>query len=226
MPYKSTMRPVIVQKLKPQPPPEAPKNVIIEYEKQNAIAIRQVIEEGVFRVDPLTYQTSYSGSENSEIRYVERITDLPIENSRILAELSNEPMNNLSSMYRKSSSSSSSAATTAATNNAERESYNDFFTQYFSSSSFAKCSGSKNDEINSSNVRTSFSTPHVHEEQVHKSAAQHTNQSSYLANNNYAFQSAEYETITTSVPESLAAKIIAEAQAAGAISRSSNNNNY
>jgi len=38
-------------------------------------------------------------------------------------------------------------------------------------------------------------------------------------NNSYN-QNSEYETITTSVPESLAKKIIAEAQAAGAISRS------
>ncbi len=56
LPYKSTNRPVIVQKLKPQPQPEAPKNIIIEYEKMNAVSVRTVLEEGVFRVDPNTYK--------------------------------------------------------------------------------------------------------------------------------------------------------------------------
>ena len=42
----------------------------------------------------------------------------------------------------------------------------------------------------------------------------------YKGNNNE-----QYDTIETSVPESLALKIIAEAQAAGAISKSANNNN-
>ncbi len=72
--------------MKQQPPAPPPKNIIIEYEKPKAVAIRQVIEEGIFRVDPATYQNSQQ-SMNGEIRFVDRITDLPIENSSILAEL-------------------------------------------------------------------------------------------------------------------------------------------
>ena len=78
---------MIVQKLKPLPPPAPQRNIIIEYEKPKACAVRNVIEEGIFRVDPLTYQTS---QVNGEVRYVDRITDLPIKNSRILAQLSLE----------------------------------------------------------------------------------------------------------------------------------------
>jgi len=55
LPYKTINRPIIVQKLKQQPQPEAPKNIIIEYEKMNAVSVRTVLEEGVFRVDPTTY---------------------------------------------------------------------------------------------------------------------------------------------------------------------------
>jgi hypothetical protein len=46
--------------------------------------VRHVIEEGVYRVDPATYQMSTTS--NGEVRIVDRITDLPIENSRILAQ--------------------------------------------------------------------------------------------------------------------------------------------
>ena len=60
MPYKTINRPVIVQKIKQDKSVEIPKNIIIEYEKQNAISVRTVVEEGVFRVDPKTYQ-SYIG---------------------------------------------------------------------------------------------------------------------------------------------------------------------
>jgi hypothetical protein len=42
---------VDVRKRPPAPPP---KNIIIEYEKPKAVEIRQVIEEGIFRVDPAT----------------------------------------------------------------------------------------------------------------------------------------------------------------------------
>jgi hypothetical protein len=86
---------VIVQKIKQstqQNPP--PKNVIIEYEKPKAVAIRQVIEEGIFRVDPATYQSAHS---EGEVRIVDRITDLPIQNSRILAELSESNKKNCGS---------------------------------------------------------------------------------------------------------------------------------
>lgn len=50
-----------MQKLKQQNIQETPKNIIIEYEKMNAVSIRTVVEEGVFRVDPTTYQ-SYLGN--------------------------------------------------------------------------------------------------------------------------------------------------------------------
>ena len=60
LPYKTINRPVIVQKLKQPKPVEVPKNIIIEYEKQNAIAIRTVVEEGIIRGDPKSYQ-SYLG---------------------------------------------------------------------------------------------------------------------------------------------------------------------
>lgn len=85
LPYKAIERPVIVQKIKHvNQKPTTPKNVIIEYEKPKAVAIRQVIEEGVFRVDPTTYQTSTPNG--GEVRIVDRITDLPLENSRILTQ--------------------------------------------------------------------------------------------------------------------------------------------
>lgn len=85
MPYKTVERPVIFQKIKQSPQQPVPKNVIIEYETPKAIAVRQVIEEGIFRVDPATYQNN--PISNGEVRIVDRITDLPIENSKILAQL-------------------------------------------------------------------------------------------------------------------------------------------
>ncbi len=75
---------MIIQRFKPLVSQSLPKNIIIEYEKPKAVAVRHVVEEGVYRVDPTTYQTSTTS--NGEVRIVERITDLPIENSRILAQ--------------------------------------------------------------------------------------------------------------------------------------------
>ena len=85
LPYKTVDRPVIVQKIKTVQSAPPPKNVIIQYEKPTAVSVKEVIEEGVFRVDPATYQSSTHSA--SEIRYVERITDLPIETSKVLSQL-------------------------------------------------------------------------------------------------------------------------------------------
>jgi len=88
LPYKQIRRPVIIQRCKAEHKQQAPpKNVIIEYERPKAIAIRNVIEEGIFRVDPIAYQQTVPAGE---VRYVDKITDLPIENSRILAQLKAE----------------------------------------------------------------------------------------------------------------------------------------
>jgi hypothetical protein len=164
-------RPVIVQKIKQLPILPSPRNVIIEYEKPKAVAIRHVIEEGVVRADPATYQITPA---HGEIRYVDRITDLPIENSNILSQLN----------YEASTSTDNSS-----------------YAKYLSatSSHFSKKDG------NSRNNDDTYDHYDV------------------ISSSNNDGQ--EYETITTSVSESLAAKIIAEAKAAGAICSSSAFNN-
>jgi hypothetical protein len=158
-------RPVIVQKIKQLPIMPAPRNVIIEYEKPKAVAIRHVIEEGVVRADPATYQITPA---HGEIRYVDRITDLPIENSNILSQINYEASSNDNSSYAKYLNATSSHFSKRENNSKNTD---DQFDHY--------------DVISSAN------------------------------------DGQEYETITTSVSESLAAKIIAEAKAAGAICSSS-----
>lgn len=178
----------------------SPKNVIIEYEKPKAVAIRQVIEEGIFRVDPLTYQSSSRG----EVRIVDRITDLPIENSRILAQLDMEAAKlnekNRNNIY-------SNILTTSSILNSENSSNkNEPDKRSFNGSK----RGSKN-----------FSEMGLMESNIF-SPTQHISlnaNSFYNSNDNY-----EYETITTSVPESLAQKIIAEARAAGITHRAAQQN--
>ena len=143
---------MIVQKIKQatqQHPP--PKNVIIEYEKPKAVAVRQVIEEGIFRVDPATYQSAHS---EGEVRIVDRITDLPIQNSRILAQLSESNKTN-----------------------------------------------SNSNEINL-----------IDSEKITKFTK--------------ASENLEYETITTTVSEELANKIIAEAKSAGSSVKPNKNQHY
>ncbi|RNA21205.1 hypothetical protein BpHYR1_024281 [Brachionus plicatilis] len=145
LPYKNVERPVIIQKIKhvqQQPPP---KNVIIEYETPKAVAVRQVIEEGIFKVDPTTYEKN--PISNGEVRIVDRITDLPIENSRILAQLKLE---SASKTYERPD-----------------EIYSEFL-----------------------NATTGFQS-----------------------NND----NVEYETLTATVPESLAEKLLSDARAAGAL---------
>lgn len=206
LPYKSTNRPVIVQKLKPQPAQEAPKNIIIEYEKMKAVSVRTVFEEGVFRVDPNNYQ-SYQGIDegNSEIRYVDHITDLPVENSRILEKLNLEPANNLNLMNNKFFKTSELNASENL--NTERESYNNFLQQFLNTPRTCSAREGNNEFGNSQPPMQQYTkTPSG-------------NLVKNLVMNNSYVQNSEYETITTSVPESLARKIIAEAQAAGAINK-------
>ncbi len=97
----------------------------------------------------------------------------------------------MSSKFLSKSSSSHNASENLS---AELDSYNNFLQQFLNSAS-----------TNSSNSNNQEDTP----QQYLKISS---------GNNSY-IQNSEYETITTSVPESLAKKIIAEAQAAGAISR-------
>lgn len=220
LPYKSTNRPVIVQKLKPKPAQEAPKNVIIEYERQNAVSVRQVLEEGVFRVDPKTYQSYLNnGESNSEIRYVDRITDLPIENSKVLEKLSLDSSNNLNSMYTKYQSYNH--IDNMNTSNLERESYYEFLNKFLSPSAAnmteaSQSSSNLSQQLNSS-AQPSFSS--IYDRKNNSSSP---NSHFKFTQSNAAYQHAsDYETITTSVPESLANKIIAEARSAGAINKTS-----
>ena len=147
-----------------------------------------MVEEGVFRVDPNTYQTATTG--NAELRIVDRINDLPIENSRFISHL-NEQQANASSDYT------------------DYEKYNiDNIDQYLSS---ININNSNKYSKNSSLPNLSDTNNNYYE----ATTTTYTSSTTYPA-------SAEYETITTTVPQNLAEKIIAEAQAAGAtISRSS-----
>ena len=240
----------------PQPPP---KNVIIEYERPRAVAIRQVIEEGVFRCDPATYH-SQPHLTGGEVRFVDRITDLPIENSRVLAQLrlddeckaaaadaANEALsdhqhvninesacssgnNNLDSVYEEIISSSHHQQhnhlhhqhhhLTSSSNNTNNNNWN-----YYAST---------NDLLNeietASDTKTDISVSmggrhhHHHYQETHRTSTkqqqqQHRRSGLFTSSclESYGDIPVEYETITTSVPESLAVKIIAEARAAGAI---------
>ena len=214
----------------------APRNVIIEYEKPKAIAIRQVIEEGIIRADPATYQSQPS---NGEIKYVDRITDLPIENSNILSQLTLDS----SSAYRSSNNSNyysdnSSSTYSKLTNNNNNASSSSLKNSSASSSSTSasNCLNKYSDtKLNTNNNNHNFGSTGITEISsdlnfyINNLFASSFNPtfSSSSSNSSYNYidnNSVEYETITTSVPESLAAKIIAEAQAAGAISKSANNN--
>lgn len=220
MPYKSTNRPIIVQKLKPKPAQEAPKNIIIEYEKQNAISVRQVLEEGVFRVDPKTYLSYLNDNEKSEVRYVDRITELPIESSKVLEKLSLEPSNNLSSMFTKHKSYDH--IDNMDQSNLERESYYEFLNKFLSPSTanMTENTDSSNNISHQyiSSANPSFSSIYDLNNHNHTPSSNHFKYTQSSA----AYQPAsEYETITTTVPESLANKIIAEARSAGAINKTS-----
>ena len=95
-------------------------------------------------------------------------------------------------MSSKFFSKSSSSHNVSENLSSERDSYNNFLQQLLNSPS-----------TNSSNG---------HEDASHQYLKISSGNNSYI-------QNSDYETITTSVPESLAKKIIAEAQAAGAINK-------
>ena len=185
-----------MQKIKPIQALPPPKNVIIEYEKATAVAVREVIEEGIFRVDPATYQLA--SLSNSEIRYVDRITDLPIESSNLLAQLN---------MDQKKSKEISV------------ENTNQLYAQFLKSSSGILNSSNVSNMVQLQNNASSGTNSF---ESFYNNSSPNANYS-YL-NNDY-FQNIEYETITTSVPENLAKKIIAEAQASGTLTKSTTTKN-
>lgn len=206
LPYKAIERPVIVQKIKhvTQKPP-TPKNVIIEYEKPKAVAIRQVIEEGVFRVDPTTYQTS-TAPGGGEVRIVDRITDLPIENSRIISHFDGDPASIKSSSEKTSKNIYSNILATSSILNSSSESNN------------------KNDMLDLKKLSGGNRRASEHFDLVEAGGGNNifspasivnSNNTTTIGFYNMASDAYEYETITTSVPESLAQKIIAEARAAG-----------
>ncbi|CAF0814459.1 unnamed protein product [Adineta ricciae] len=77
LPYKKVKRPVLLQKAPPPEPIKPVRNVVIEYEPLKAHTVRRVIEEGVFRVDPCEYMRHGAQSNCGDVRFVERIEDLP-----------------------------------------------------------------------------------------------------------------------------------------------------
>lgn len=82
LPYEETKeRPVIVERAPAQEIIRAPKNLIIEYEQPRAHHEQVIIDEGVFRADPRTYNST---STIGEVRMVDKITDLPVNYSKYL----------------------------------------------------------------------------------------------------------------------------------------------
>jgi hypothetical protein len=131
------------------------------------------------------------------VRYVERITDLPIEHSRILEKLNLDSASNPNTLNNKSYDN--------LEHSLDEEKYDNFYNEYFNSPN------ETNNEQKSQNSNASNKTSS-------KSTAASKNQFKVTSNSG-CYQNLEYETITTSVPESLAKKIIEEAEAAGAINR-------
>ncbi|CAF0831186.1 unnamed protein product [Adineta steineri] len=82
LPYQETKeRPVIVERAPAQEIMRAPKNLIIEYEQPRAHHEQIIIDEGVFRADPLSHNAT---STMGEVRIVDKITDLPVNYSKYL----------------------------------------------------------------------------------------------------------------------------------------------
>ena len=235
LPYKATKRPVIVQKVKPAPPPIPPKNLIIEYDRPKAVAIRQVVEEGVFRVDQATYQCAQSCGE---IRFVDRITDLPIDNSRILAQLNLDCCAKVSdcgnNLYLLSNSNSYVNACGGGGGASALHATLSVPSLLDANCYVSNCCNNNNN--NNNNNQYYQQQQHQQQQQQQYNGGNYNNNSSN--NNNQCISccscssqaccdgsdccggcQVQYETITTSVPECLAAKIIAEAECAGALSR-------
>lgn len=82
LPYMETKeRPVIVERAPAVEMIRPPKNVIIEYEQAKAHHEQVIVDEGVFRADPLSHNST---STIGEVRIVDRITDLPVNYSKYL----------------------------------------------------------------------------------------------------------------------------------------------
>ncbi|CAF4260155.1 unnamed protein product, partial [Adineta steineri] len=58
-----------------------PKNLIIEYEQAQAHHEQVIVDEGVFRADPKSHNST---STPGEIRIVDKISDLPVNYSKYL----------------------------------------------------------------------------------------------------------------------------------------------
>ncbi len=87
LPYKKVKRPILLQKAPPLPPVKEPRNVIIEYEPLKAYTVRRVIEEGIFRVDPIQYSNYNTQKTDGDVRIVDRIDDLPPPSEELLRVL-------------------------------------------------------------------------------------------------------------------------------------------
>jgi hypothetical protein len=206
LPYKQVQRPVIVQKIK-QPAPRPPKNIIIEYERPKCVAVRQVVEEGIFRADPATYaKTALQNASNSEVRMVDRITDLPLEHSHILASYQlekskSEELDELDQIY--SEILNSSAMRRGARHNTRRHHYHN-----------------GNSSSSSGNESVKGNSGHYSGQQAsHQVFSENNLYTTLSAAGENGEDQVEYETVTTCVSESLARKIIAEAKAAGVCTR-------
>ncbi|CAF3861589.1 unnamed protein product [Adineta steineri] len=82
LPYEDTKeRPVIVHRAPPQEVIKQPKNLIIEYEQAQAHHEQVIVDEGVFRADPKSHNST---STPGEIRIVDKISDLPVNYSKYL----------------------------------------------------------------------------------------------------------------------------------------------
>lgn len=156
------------------------------------MAVRQVVEEGIFRVDPITYSKSLSDT-NGEVRIVDRITDLPLESSSILSGLSSnkldasrsqENLDELDQIYTEILNSYKRGVNSSSNNS--------------SNTSSSGIGGSFNSRLDTSTHGQFYSTLLDN-----------------LVDEGMSSGDVEYETVTTTVSEALAAKIIAEAKAAG-----------
>ena len=234
LPYKTVDRQVIHHKIKTVQSAPPPKNIIIQYEKPTAVSVKQVFEEGVFRVDPATYQSSTNST--SEIRYVDKITDLPIETPRFLSEVkvdqkSNKANNenssgvldlllNSSSNIIKKSNPNETARVFSQTSIHQKNTFND-----------------ENESINKSLYSLSSSCVPINRNTSKKSiysfyldSYQNINKnvetSFFQTPNNLNkhakkyVENIDYEVIKSSVSEDIALKIIAEAIASGKIIKS------
>jgi hypothetical protein len=162
-------------------------------------------------------------NNGGEVRLVDRITDLPIESSRILAQLSLDSSNN--NFTTSGGSSNSSHKSNDSVN---------IYAQFLNQNNANNFSSSDEND----NITNEYENNLIHLNDKNQKHIFHESSNGYYSTTNpYSTYSTsppdartspvvEYETITTCVPESLAAKIIAEAQAAGAVTKSTKCNLY